>query len=210
MAIIKEGVLGGFRGKIGPVVGVSNGETFYMRSLPGRKKKQTDKELLNQAKFKLVLDHLEPVKELVKAGFKDHYTKTGGYRAAFAYNRKYAVAGEEGGLYIDPALFRISGGDLPGATDAAGNIDNGMLEITWSNAGLNGAANSDQMILLVYDPENSRTLTRIFDGAYRRAESFRVEIPADMMGTEANVYIGFIAADRSAQSDSQFLGRFTL
>ena len=74
MAIIKEGVLGGFRGKIGPVVGVSNGETFYMRSLPGRKKKQTDKELLNQAKFKLVLDHLEPVKELVKAGFKDHYT----------------------------------------------------------------------------------------------------------------------------------------
>jgi len=210
MAIINEGVLGGFRGKIGPVVGVSNGNTFYMRSRPGRKTKQTDKELLNQAKFKLVQNHLEPIKDLVRAGFKDHYTKTGGYRAAFAYNRKHALAADDTGFYIDPALFRISGGDLPGAENSLVEVNGGTLKISWSNATVSGSGSSDQMILLVYQREGSRVLTRTFDGAYRRAESFEVAIPADMAGKEADIYIGFIAADRSAQSDSQYLGRFTL
>jgi hypothetical protein len=210
MAIIDEGILGGFRGKIGTIVGVSNKGAFYMRSLPKARKRSTHKELINQAKFKAVLNHLEPLKELVRAGFKDHYTRTGGYRAAFAYNRKHAVAGNEGAFHIDPALFRISGGDLPGAGDPAVNVEDGQLEITWHNAGLDSDRNPDQMMVLVYDPINSRALTRIFDGAYRSAESFAMEIPADMLAAEVDIYIGFTAADRSAQSDSQYLGRFAL
>ena len=207
MAIINGGILGGFRGKIGTVVGVSNGETFYMRSRVRTRKTLSQLELINQAKFKAVLNHLQPVKELVKAGFKDHYTKTGGYRAAFAYNRKHALASDDDGFYIDPALFRISGGNLPGAVDPVVDLENGQLEITWSNEGVDTGRNSDQMMVLAYDRENARALTRIFDGAYRRALSFQMEVPAYMLNTELDIYIGFLAADRSAQSDSQYLGR---
>lgn len=85
-----------------------------MRSVPRKRKKPGAKKLMNRAKFKLVLDHLEPIKDLVKAGFKDHYTKSGGYRAAFSYNRKHAIAGDETGFHLAPELFRFSGGDLPG------------------------------------------------------------------------------------------------
>ena len=207
MAIINEGILGGFRGTIGTVVGVSNGETFYIRSRPVKRKSFTQRELINQAKFKVVLDYLEPLKELVKVGFKDHYTKTGGYRAAFAYNRKHALAGNAGGFHIDPARFRISGGELPGAADAAVSLEDNRLSISWSNAGLDKERDSDQLILLVYDPVNRRALTRIFDGGFRGSQSFETVLSNNMLNAELDVFIGFIAADRAAQSDSQYLGR---
>jgi hypothetical protein len=209
MAIIDEGILGGFRGKIGTVVGVSNGGKFYMRSLPRKRKKGGSKEIGNRAKFKLVINHLAPLKELVKVGFKGHYTKTGGYRAALSYNRKHAIAGDDGGSYIAPELFRFSGGDLPGAENPSVNLANDLLEITWDISGADGS-HSDQLMVLVYDVVNSLTLTRIFDGAFRSGGSDSMPIPGQMKGGEADVYIAFVAADRSAQSDSQYLGRFSL
>ncbi|NEU07093.1 hypothetical protein GZH53_02100 [Flavihumibacter sp. R14] len=208
MAIIDEGILGGFRGKIGTEVGVSNGGRYYMRSLPRKKKKITPRELMNQAKFKVVLEHLDPIKDLVKAGFKDWFTRTGGYRAALSYNRKYAVAGEEHDFYIDPALFRMSGGDLPGALDPQAHIADGNIEITWTVAPAIASEHSDQMMILVYDRSNSKALTRVYDGPYRRAGTYSMAISPEMINAEVDVYIGFVAADRSAQSDSQYLGRF--
>lgn len=210
MATVVEGILGGFRGKIGTVVGVSNGGTFYMRSLPRKRKKAGSTELLNQARFKAVIDHLEPIKPLVKAGFKGYYTKTGGHRAAFSYNRKHAIGGEGEEVYIVPELFRFSGGDLPGAADPLVTLNNDLLEFSWDPATDGAGSNSDQVMVLVYDSANARTLTRIYDGAFRSAGSESLAIPARMKGSEADIYIAFIAADRSIQSASQYLGRFVL
>jgi hypothetical protein len=210
MANADDGILGRFRGKIGTVVGVSSGDRFYMRSLPRKRTKTGPKELINQAKFKAVIDHLKPLKELVKAGFKGHYTKTGGHRAAFAYNRKHAIAADDNGVYIDPALFRFSGGVLPGAVNPAVSLANDLLEITWDIADPAEGSPSDQLMVLLYDTANAKVLTRIFDGPFRAAGSYRVSIPALLKGLEAELYIGFVAADRSAQSDSQYLGRFAL
>lgn len=210
MANIDEGILGGFRGKIGTVVGVRNGDTFYMRSRPRKRTKAGPGELANREKFKLILDHLEPIKELVKAGFKGHYTKTGGYRAALSYNRKHALTGDDSGVFIDPALFRFSGGDLPGAVDPAVNVTDGMLQISWDMSGENGSKDSDQLMILVYNVANSLALTRIFDGAFRSEGGYTMPIHPQMQGGEADIYIGFVAGDRSAQSNSQYLGRFAL
>jgi hypothetical protein len=210
MATVVEGILGGFRGKIGTVVGVSNGGTYYMRSLPRKRKKAGNKELINQARFKAVIDHLEPIKPLVKAGFKGHYTKTGGHRAAFSYTRKHSIGGEGKEVYIVPELFKFSGGDLAGAAEPLVTVNNDQLEFTWNPMSGTEGGNSDQVMLLVYDPVNSWTLTRIYDGAFRSTGSDTMLIPARMKGREADIYIGFVAADRSAQSDSQYLGRFVL
>ena len=210
MAIIDEGILGGFRGRIGTVVGVSNNGKFYMRSLPRKRKNAGPDEAGNRDKFKLVINHLAPLKALVKAGFKGHYTKTGGYRAALSYNRKHAIAGNDTGFYIAPELFRFSGGVLPGAMAPAASVLDDVLEITWDISGADGNSRSDQLMVLAYDALNSLTLTRIFDGAFRSAGSYSIPIPGQMKGGDADVYIAFVAADRSAQSDSQYLGRFLL
>ena len=208
MATFNNGILGGFSGKVGTVVGVTQGDKYYMRSLPRPRKEYTQGEVLNQAQFKMVQAHLQPIKELVKAGYKDYYTKGGGYRAAFAYTRKMAVVTDDAGSYIDPALFRISGGELAGAVDPLFTLESGnLLSLNWNTSGVTQFDGADQMIVLVYDTANSRAVTRVYNGAYRHAGEMSIELPTAFQGSEVDIYIGFVVADRSAQSDSQYLGR---
>ena len=210
MARFKDGILGGFTGKVGTVVGVKNGDAYYMRSLPKKRTKFTEKELINQAKFKLVQDYLRPIKELLTVGYKGYFTKTGGYRAAVAYTRKYTLVADDAGFYIDPALFKISGGDLEPALNPQVVLeDSGSLSFSWENT--TGAKNSaDQLLVLVYNYEKHESLSIIFNGAYRNAGSFSLAIPSEFKGKEVDIYIGFVAADRSSQSNSQYLGRMFL
>lgn len=88
MATFKDGILGGFFGKVGPVVGLQLGDKLVMRALPRRTKPFTSKELENQRKFRLVQNYLSPFLDLLKIGFNNYYTKTGGFRAALSYTQK--------------------------------------------------------------------------------------------------------------------------
>ena len=211
MATFENGILGGFRGKVGTVVGILQGDQYHMRSLPRKRKKRTPGELSNEDKFAIVQAHLKPVKDLVRAGFKNYYTKTGGIRGAVSYTRKIAVVTDDAGSYIDPALFRISGGELAGAVDPTVTLQNGnLLSFKWDVSGVTQFDGSDQMLVLVYDAGNLRAVTRIFDGAFRHAGEMSIALPAVFQGTEVDIYIGFVAADRSGQSDSQYLGRMAV
>lgn len=210
MARFKDGILGGFSGKVGPVVGVNTSNGYYMRSLPRKRTKFTEKELINQAKFKLVQDYLKPIKPVLVAGFKDYYTKTGGYRAAIAYTRKHALAEDDNGFYINPALFRMSGGTLHPALNPQVIVgQDKTLTITWEQTTPKTGL-ADQLLLLVYDSEKLEGFSEIYQGAYRESGTFSIEIPQKFSGKPMDIYIGFIAADRSGQSDSQYLGRITL
>lgn len=209
MGKIKDGILGAFSGKVGTVVGVQSSRGNYMRSLPRKRTVFTEKELLNQAKFKLIQDYLKPVQELLTVGYKGYFTKTGGYRAAIAYTRKHALVADDAGFYIDPALFRISGGDLEQALNPIVNYtEQRVLQFSWDatqNIGL-----TDQLLALVYDPVTREGISVVYDGALRKSENFSLQLPLDFTKREVDVYIGFMAADRSRQSDSQYLGRVKL
>ena len=210
MGKLKEGILGAFSGKVGTVVGVQNGDSFYMRSLPRKRTSFTDKELLNQAKFKLIQDYLKPVQELLTVGFKGYFTKTGGYRAAIAYTRRHALVADDAGFYIDPALFKISGGDLEQALNPILNHpEQGVLQFSWDTTQNIGLA-ADQLLALVYDPIAKEGVSVVYDGALRKSGNFSLQLPLDFSNREVDIYMGFMAADRSRQSDSQYLGRIKL
>ncbi|MCZ4223279.1 DUF6266 family protein [Pedobacter rhodius] len=209
MATLKNGILNGFSGKVGAVVGYQVGDNFYIRSLPKARKNFTEKELINQAKFKLVQAYLQPFLELLKTGFKDYYTKTGGFRAAIAYTRKEALKGGDNNFYIDAAALKISGGPLAQAPNpAVAFSEEHEIIITWDTTDINSKNEADQLMVLIYDAENFNALTKVFNGAFRKEGILKVKLKDNMQGVKLDVYIGFVAADRSAQSDSQYLGRF--
>ncbi|PYF70772.1 DUF6266 family protein [Pedobacter nutrimenti] len=211
MAKIKNGILGGFSGKVGTVVGYNLYGEDHVRGLP-KKKRYTAAEKHNQKKFKFVQAHLKPLKPLLKVGFKNYFTKTGGYRAAVAYTRKIAFMEDDAGFYIDPALFKISGGQLEGLKDPAVKFEKpGQLLFTWNTAAITyRPAESDQVMVLVYDTERKKEITRIFDGAFRKDGVLKVSVPAKFKGKTAEVYVAVVAADRGSQSDSQYLGQITI
>lgn len=62
MARITKGILGGFSGKVGTVVGASWRGQDIIRSMPKpSSRKATGKQMLQQLKFKLVIGFLKPL-----------------------------------------------------------------------------------------------------------------------------------------------------
>lgn len=210
MGRAKNGILGGFSGKVGPVVGYEMNGEFFIRS-KAESKKFTAAELVNQDKMALVANHLDPLKPLLKVGFKKYFTKTGGYRGAVSYTRKVALVTDDAGFYIDPAIFKISGGDLPQALNPQVSNSTREVHFNWElQEELKQNQRADQLLVLLYHTESSSTLQCIYDGAFRSEKQFSMPYPEKFEGLEFDVYMGFVAADRSAQSDSQYLGKLTL
>ena len=128
-----------------------------------------------------------------------------------AYTRKVALVSDDAGFYIDPALFRFSGGDLPVAVDPAVTLVEPLkMRIDWNAADLPYQIKSDQLMLLIYDTVEYKSKSLILDGPFRKDGTLTIDLPNYFKGKEVDVYIGFVAADRSRQSDSQYLGRHSV
>ncbi len=71
MGNIKQGILGGFSGKVGTVVGSNWKGISYMRAIaPSIRDARTAKQLAQREKFKLVLGFLRSVQSYVRVGFR--------------------------------------------------------------------------------------------------------------------------------------------
>ncbi len=211
MGRIKNGILGGFSGKVGTVVGYESGEDSYIRARPVRRAKFTENELANMAKFKIVQEYLDPLKDFLKVGFKNYGTKTGGFRSAVSYTRKVALVSDDAGHYIDPVLFKVSGGDLPQAENPTATFEDPIhIKFAWDVTNVSWEYASDQAMLVVFDVKAKKVITRILNGVFRNAGTQTVELDHRFSGKEVDTYIGFVAADRSRQSDSQYLGRIAV
>ncbi|WP_342327774.1 DUF6266 family protein [Pedobacter sp. FW305-3-2-15-E-R2A2] len=210
MARITKGLLGGFSGKIGAVVGYTLYGIDRMRSLPDRTAPPTENELKNRSQFKLVQDTLQSLKELLQVGFKNYWTVSGGTRAALSYNRKFAVQANETGYEIDPKHFKISGGNLPGLTGLSVVQESAaVLRFHWNPEDVPESSGYDQVMLLAIDLKGQQSSYEC-PGNFRSAGTAMLRISKDLLGKEVDVYIGVVAKDRSAQSHSQYLGRIQL
>jgi len=198
MAIIKNGILGGFNGKVGTVVGYTMNGKNCMRGLPERLAKYTEGEIKNTSKFKLVQDTLSMILPFVQNGFK--------MRGALSYNRKFAVAGDAPDFYIDPEKFMVTGGDLPGVEDAQFVLESPkVLRVHWDAATPAGGNAYDQAMLLAIDLKEQQAVY-VNIGAFRSAGTEVVKLKDKLVGQSLHIYLGFVAKDRSRQSSSQYLG----
>lgn len=206
MAIIKNGILGGFSGKVGTVVGYTMNGKNVMRGLAERTAKYTEGEIKNTNKFKLVQDTLSVILPFIRNGFRNYYTPTGGMRGALSYNRKFAVAGDAPDFYIDPEKFRVTGGDLPGAEDAQFVLESPkVLRVHWDGLTPAGGNERDQVMLLAIDFKGQEA-SSVNIGAFRSAGTEVVKLKHKLVGQSVHIYLGFVAKDRSRQSISQYLG----
>ncbi|NQX40686.1 hypothetical protein SAMN05421820_10490 [Pedobacter steynii] len=210
MAKITKGLLGGFSGKVGTVVGYTLYGIDRMRSLPDRTAPPTVNELKNRSRFKLIQEVVNCIKDLVKVGFKDYWTVSGGTRAALSYNRRFALKTNEEADYIDPAQFKISGGTLPGLTTAVVVQEReDMLRFSWNPANIDGGSPYDQVMLLAIDMQDRKAAYQC-TGNFRSSGTDVLQLPEALKGKEVDVYIAVVAKDRCSQSESQYLGRLRL
>jgi len=212
MGTIKKGILGGFSGKVGTVVGASWKGIAYMRSLPQKvKNPRTEPQRMQRSKFALTMNFLKPITGLLRTGWKMYAHRQSPINAAMSYALANAITGTYPNYAIDPSKVMISRGGLAPALNASATASAGASIIfNWSdNSGSSAAGQTDKALLAVVNPAKSEA---VFDtvGATRSDSTMSVNLPADWVGETVETYIGFISEDGKDIANSVYLGSITI
>ncbi len=205
MGKMTNGIMGPFNGKVGTVVGATWKGIPYMRARPRKRTGPiSKKEKANRDKFSVAQYWLKPLLEFVRVGFKDYSPTVVGFGAAKSWMMKNAMEKTEDGFLVDPSHMLVSYGELPlPANIRLGDIEAGKLPLYWDVVEKDHGHMYDQCMLLAYDIDNGRTVMKL-TGQFKHVGSDTIDI--DRKGKTYHIYAAFIAADRSAVSNSVYLG----
>jgi hypothetical protein len=148
MAKINQGILGGFSGTVGPVIGGSWKGIPYMRSKPGKYSyPPTKKQSSYRIKFTAQISFAKSLLvSIIKPIWDQKAVKMSGFDLFLKTNKDVF---DHTGAISDFSMLKLSLGDLPlpnnlAVVNAAGG--NGDINITWNNnSGVGSAAATDRL-----------------------------------------------------------------
>lgn len=212
MSILSQGILGGFSGKTGPVIGSSWRGKPVMRSKPVYKKNRTfsTKQLDQQEKFKLMRSFLGSIDYLLNLSFKRGKNGSG-FQEAFSENIKNAIMGEVAPFSVDYEKVKLSHGNIPvlsliGCVAETGN----MAKFSWNLQLDQGrkASEADRAIGILYCPEDNLFLTSEFNT--RRSDLELLVDAAMFTGKEVHSWFFFLSDNETQVSESRYTGTITV
>lgn len=212
MGRLTAGLLGPVIGKVGTVIGSSrNGIPYLKGPYKNRTGVISQKEALNRRKFAAAQVWLKPLLSFVRVGFKGYSERSEGFVSAKSYLLKNVLKVVDNTIVIDPALMKVSYGELPISEHAAFNFNHpNELTFTWNPEGFDQSFDHDQVMLLAYNIKAERAYYNLI-GQFRKVGTDQLTLPKDFKpGSEIHLYMAFIAADRSRQSDSLYLGEIII
>jgi len=208
MGKINSGILGGFSGKVGTVVGAFWKGIATMRSLASSvSNPNTPAQLEQRAKFSAIVKFLKPLTSFLRIGFKNAAIKMSAFNAAMSYNYSHAITGTYPVFDIDYTKVLVSQGNFPGALNPVGEAGiAGAVDFTWDDNTWEAEATAEDLsVLVVYNPTKDAAVSVI--GAITRAIGAQtITLPNSYTGDEVQCYIAFTNAKGSVISNSQFVG----
>jgi len=212
MGTIKKGILGGFSGKVGQVVGANWRGMDIMRSLPKKfGGEPTATQLEQRQRFGLVMSFLSPLKGILEKTYGRSSGSKSKINLAVSYHIREAITGIVPNLEIDFSKVVISRGELLGPKAAEISVDNDAeIKFNWeANSGTALSNDDDKPILVVYNP--SKKLYVIEESnANRTALEVILQLPAVFSGDLVHCWMGFVSADGRESATSIYLGTVTV
>jgi hypothetical protein len=196
-----------FSGKVGDVIGyVKNGKQMT-RSLPRKSRvPRSAAQKLQQNKFKLIIQFLQPLKLLLNETLKNVGVNKTTFNLAHSYNILNSVLNNATRLKIDYSRVMLVKGLLPVAGKiAAKSSSAGELEFEWTRNTKNTIVhNPDSVWVAVYCEELKKWK---YDPCIAQRKNRRCILNVkEFSGKRVHTYIGFYSADRKHFSDSQYSG----
>lgn len=207
MATFLNGILGGFSGKVGTVIGSNWNGIDYMRSRAANiTQPNTQAQLEQRAKFGMVGKFLRPLIPFLRVSYKSLAVKKSAFNAAMAYTLDSAVKGLYPSYEIDYNKVLISQGNLVGALNpATASTTAGKIDFTWDDNSTDlGADTTDKVVIVAYAPLLQKFST-LLGTATREQGSVTMTLPSIFSGQQVHTYIGFCKADMSDFSNGEFL-----
>lgn len=210
MGSFKKGLMGGFSGKVGNLVGASWKSIDYMKSLPRKTSKAASgKQQMQQLRFALAVDFIRPISALVTQGYQSEAkAKVTGYNVAVSQVLRDAIGGTFPNYHIDYSKVKISRGTLPRGTNfVAQSKQSNTIDLTWKDntADEKLAHTDDELMLLIFNPAKNRYIFQ--DDVAKRGDGHLLrEVPTDFSGDMVHVYAAFVGRDHDSVSESMYLG----
>ena len=211
MGTIKQGILGGFSGKVGTVIGSSWKGISYMRGrAQSVRNPRSEGQVEQRSKFALTLNFLKPITTYVRLGFKAYANKQTAFNAAMSYTVKNAITGEFPDYALDFSRALVSRGNLTQPVNAHATMVTGKVNIGWNdNSGQGDAQATDVAMPLAFNADKGEAVFSTA-AASREDRAATLAFPADWMGDTVELYIGFASADGNNVATSIYLGSHTV
>lgn len=208
MGKISQGILGGFSGKVGNVIGGNWKGIDYMRvKAASIANPQTDGQVYQRSRFSTVLQFLQPLKGFIKIGFHNYAIKMTEFNSAMSYNIQKAVIGVYPDFVIDFDNALISRGGLTAALNPTSDSpEAGLVQFNWVDNSIDGNARpNDLAMVLAYNPTRNEAVF-ITNGAARSVGTQTLIVPNQYTGDTVHTFIAFISADGKDVSNSRYVG----
>lgn len=212
MGTFKKGILGGFSGKVGTVVGASWRGLDVLRSLPKKSRVQATREQEEQrSKFALIVAFLTLVKQLIDAKFGKREGTKSRFNLAISYHIRQAIIGAYPSFAIDFSKVVLTKGELVGANAPAFLSPNPTaLDFSWTdNTGSGLSFANDVAILIAYN-ETKQEFVYDAPGATRADQFATLAIPAGYTGDTVHCWIAFTDSNGKMSSTNNYLGSATV
>ena len=207
MAEYSKGILGGFSGKVGTVIGANWRGKNIMRSLPTKKKRvASELQALQRKKFKLVSQFIAPLNQLTGQYFGEYQGAKSRTNLAMSHHLLEAVEEVGGEFVMNYAKVVITKGVLPVLEMDSTVLDNNELQLTWtSNADAGLAKATDKLVVVLYSKIHNLFYV-VENQATRADEALTAPTPTDWVTNDNAVWICWVAEKGSNCSTSTYLG----
>ena len=209
MATLNKGILGGFSGKVGPVVGATWRGMDVIRSRPkSSKRTPSERQLEQQLKFKLAISFLQPIKNIQSRFFGSGSGVKSRVNLAVSYTISEAIQMVAGLPELIYNKVLITRGELTSFQNAVLTTQpGGVLHLEWEDNSTQGdAAPKDQVSIVCYCAELNNW--EIFEGIVMRSDLMAdVTLPAYYLGKTMEVYAFLNNEKQTAASTSLYLGQ---
>ncbi len=220
MARLKNNsIQGPFLGKVGNLVGCRWKDTYYVRTRPAKvNHPNTEAQMAQRMRFVKTQNYIKPLKEFLRIGYGAFTADKSAYNAAMSFNIKNALTGTYPNIEVNPSLFLVSRGRLPGATRAIVKlVSNDTIKFFWNTADIALPAKPNDKVLLVVRSLDSRDADYKLDAARRIDGGASLVLSPGFMGKQLACYLVFVQQkvllgnySEDAISDSIFCGTLNI
>lgn len=188
MAIIEQGILGGFRGKCGDVIGYFRNGVACVRSMPAHyHDRRSAAQLRNRNRFTLVMKLMSVVRPVISLGFKRFASAMTEMNVATRVNYYSVVKESAGGFCYDFSGLVLCRGNVEGLSGLMMNAGGSSLDLVWNGGDvLGGAGDVVSVVLLNGDRMEMRFLR---GGALRGDGGVTVAVPMGWNGEGVHCYV---------------------
>ena len=207
MGKIETGILGGFQGKVGTVIGSTWRGESIMRALPKTAAKApTESQRIQRLKFKAVSEFLNPLRSTLSTYFGNDTGVKSKYNMATSYHITNAVEITEQGTQILYPRVLVAKGTLFGFQNLTTTPSETVITLNWEDNTVFGNAKAEDTVNVVCYIEEVNTFYVFESIANRDGLTASVTLPQNFLGYNVEVYAFLYDKVSKPSSNSVYLG----